>query len=823
MGKQGRSLVRVKVLVQETVRPRRQTWQTKLLTTGLVGVLFAAALGGTWLAIRLIVNPGSVGWMSRLVPNWDQSSLVGQAPQTLSEIRVTATAAGFQVGNPIYLSTYPGLSRGETGFDDLLLPIYQPQSYCETNDSLETCQRLVELRAYRPQAAALRLLGGEPGLELLDQLPVGGLEEHFVIAPLVNASIADQGSTRKLPFTSVMFVDSEAPLPGAWFHLSGAWQRGSSRTVYGQIIRYDPVRARLHSIERWTSPAEQFPAWQQVTGQETNLVVNQTIGLEPKFQVYQLAALRSPAKPVQVNLITLAETGLDDRAYKHGLLLARNGLWTLAQQQLEASKAANPSWSTAAQAQLDLVSLHAAITKAQADRDWASPRQQLLALLMDGRWAEALTVLQTAHENGYTLNSLLTDPADRLRQRVETTSRINANSAVQSWGVLLTAIHEDRGKAIEWLKKQPQVVVSDQQMQQLLALLETPSAPVVIAAAASEPVAAAATVATETVEGETLAISAPTAFPSQIIGTAVGQSTVDWAGGLRPDPENTLALSQNQSWYEIQVLQFQDGQRWQSFPFANLPLSEDPTQTARSLWQLLGLTHNAQIHLVSGMNTAQPQITPVTIRAVQWQNGTLNLLAAGDTTSAAVPALAMTLSSLSWQQPAAVLTLTHLNQQYPEWAAVLLPVLWQELQQTGQLLPVSLPNANALLKEFGFWSFQLMDLTGDRQLEGVLTIAMTDFSSTNFSSANSAQTNSAAVSEVATAHANPHAVNHTKTLIFSSQGSLLYSDLNQDAQSLQAIVDLNGDLGSNELPALIIHNGQGYRIEQWSTQHQRFE
>jgi hypothetical protein len=796
MKQQGRSAGRVRVWVQDADRPRRRSWPVTLLL-GLMAGLLLAAISGINLAMRLIINPGSVGWMSWLLPDWDQSPLMGQPPQTLSEIRAAATESGLQVGNPIYLSTYPDLSRGETGFDDWLLPLYQPQSFCENTEALVNCQRLVEVRIYRPQTAR-RLLQAEMGLELIDRLTVTGLEEHAVVAPLVNASIADRGSTRKLAYHAVRFIDGQAPLDGVWVHLSGVWQRGSNRIVYGQVVRYDPIRGRLQPLETWTSPAEQIPEWQVVTGTVADLVVDQSIGLEPQFQVYQFTALSSPVRPLKVTPITLAETGLDDRAYKHGLLLARNGLWSLAQQQLEASKVNHSSrslWTPAAQAQLDLITLHAQVTQTQADRDWASPRQQILALLIDGRWTEALTLLRTAHANGYTLKSLLSDPTHQLRQRVETALRVDPDSTLQSWGVLLTALRDDRGAAIAWLEQQSQVAVSEAQLQELLSLLETPTSPVIVAASPTSVEVSSAPVPNST---------GPTQSMRPFLGTAVRRSSITPQEWFNPDPEVFLTLGMNQTWYEIQV-EFQDGQRWQPGTQGSTG-NADLTETGRSRWTELGLNQDAQIQLIAWTENAQPQTTSATIRAIQFHQDSLRLLSTVEAATFTSPfALALTPSHLSWLQPVEVLTLNALNQQYPQWTTPLLLEFAQALQQAGLLPPAVSPAvtpASHLLKEFGSGTVQLMDVTGDQQLEGVLTL-----------------TTHSSPGEVTRISATPDLSGSTQTLIFSSQGALLYSNLSDPSQTLQAIVDLHPD----NPPALIVRSGETYQIRQWSAQQQRFE
>ncbi|WP_416667091.1 hypothetical protein [Egbenema bharatensis] len=796
MKQQGRSAGRVRVWVQDADRPRRRSWPVTLLLLGLMVGLLLAAISGISLAMRLIVNPGSVGWISWLLPDWEQSPLMGQPPQMLSEIRAAATEAGLLVGNPIYLNTYPDLSRGETGFDDWLLPLYQPQPFCE-NEALSNCQRLVEVRIYRPSAPR-RLLQAEMGLELIDRLPVTGLEEHAVVAPLVNASIADRGSTRKLAYQSIQFIDGSAPLDGVWIHLSGVWQRGSNRIVYGQVIRYDPIRGRLQPLETWTSPAEQIPKWQVVTGTAADLVVDQSIGLEPQFQVYQFKHLPSPVRPLQVMPITLAEAGLDDRAYQHGLLLARNGLWSMAQRQLEASQAnhaSGSSWTPAAQAQLDLIKLHAQVTQTQADRDWASPRQQILALLIDGRWAEALTLLRTAHANGYTLKSLLSDPTQRLRQRVETALRVAPDSTLQSWGILLTALKDDRGAAIAWLNQQSQVAVGEAELQELLSLLETPTSPVIVAASPTS---------VEVTNAPALASAAPSQSMHLFLGTAVRRSSITPQEWFNPDPEVPLTLGTNQTWYEIQV-EFQDGQRWQPGIQGSIG-NADGAETGRSRWMELGLNQEAQIQLIAWTENASAQTTSAPIRAMQFHQGRLRLLSTVEASAFTAPvALALSPSQLSWLQPVEVLTLNSLNQQYPQWTTSLLVEFAQALQQAGLLPPAASPEvmpASHLLKEFGSGTVQLMDVTGDRQLEGVLTL-----------------TTPSPSGEITTISANPDLPGSTQTLIFSSQGTLLYSDLSAPSQTLQAIVDLH----PGNSPALIVRNGESYQIRQWSAQQQRFE
>lgn len=826
--------VNVRVMIANQPRPKRKTqktWKTKVGIASVMAVAIGSVVGGIGLAIQLMVNPGAGAWLRWIIPGWEYLPLTGNLPQSLNEIRANANNAGLQVGNPIYLSTYPGFTKRAIGFDDFLLPIYKPQSHC-SNGTVETgtaangtipidCQQLVELRVYRPQSTAMQLPGRGTGLELLDQINIKGMEELTAIAPLINASIVKSGSSRLLPLTTVTFVEGQAPLPGAWFHLSGEWKRGSSRLVYGQMIRYDPTRADLQWLVSWTSPAEQFPTWQQMTGDaKTELVVNQTLGLEPHFQVYQFAALPSPAKPVQVEEISLKESALDEKSYDHALLLARNGLWTPALKQLQALKSTHP-WSSVAQAQLDLVAFHANITQAQADRDWASPRQQILALLMDGRWSEAMTVLKTAHSNGYTTTTLLADTSDRLWRRVEIALRVDPRQMdAQRWGVLFTAIRQDRNAALTWLRTQTQTTGNNLQVQDVLALLDAPSTPAVIAAS----------------DSNNSSISPITNLNRQIIGSARPQPIVDSAAWLRPNSAPLPTLAPSQTWYAIDVIQFHDGQQWQFAPFpdsfsdsfidssTNSPVTDNQQSTAQTIWNHLGLANDSQIEIIVGAGT-QSQIIQATVHAVQLNNGTLQLLAIGEVPAGValvsmntVPALAMTLSTLPWVNASENLTLTTLSQQNPTWSEALLTSLWTELQQTGQALPPSVVDSDTFLREFGQWSVQLMELTGEGQPEAVLTLEITPENTPE-------NTPSTVVSEVTVSSPFNTSTElrtqlRTQTLIFSQGGQLIYSDFRGDkTQSIQAIAEL----GDGNPPALIIGDARGYRVEQWSVVNQRFE
>lgn len=800
--------VKVRVWVTELKQspskvPSQVSWRTKLLTVTMLTGAVSLILGGSWLAVRLIINPASLVWLTHVLPTW--GSLDAVKPQTLDQIKAEVNQAGHQIGAPLHFSTYPGMTRQQAGFQDVLLPIVSPLKHCsqsnhqstQVNRSSQTnrsnspagsgqnCAQIVELRIYHPIAGS-KQTGKDLFYELADQITITGPEELTAIAPLAHTSTTTQGSTRHLPLTQIHFIHGTAPA-GIWFHLSGEWKRGS-RLLYGQVFQFDPQRNRLYSVQAWSSPAGQRPHWQQVTGDATaELVVDQSIGLEPKFQVYQLKPPRSLIQSVTLELISLTEAALSDRTYTNGLLMARHGLWSPAGQLLMTVKRTG-NWSAAAQAQLDLVMLHAEVTQMQADRDWASPTQQILAQVMDGRWSKALNLLKTAHQSGYDVRNLLATNSERLWQRVETALRVNPRQReLQEWGTLILAVRQNRTQAIAWLRRQPPAsTAAKQTIEQTLALLQPSPLP--------SPIPASVPLAPTTASASTPVSATLPAASVGLIGSVTPINTVqtaDWVGPPSLSPANAPSLAPNQQWYRVDVIGLKRGQQWQPSLWSGLEVSST-TQQAQQLWQQLGFADpqspDSQLQMVAWQGTTAAHTFPGQVKALQFRNGQLSLLTVGEPLPASITPSAMvaiTPSTLSWSQPSTVITLAELAQQQSVWKTRLMPQLWQDLQAAQLIPPVA--EASDPLQILGPWSAQLMELTDDQQPEVVLTIEP--------------------------AAGSPH------TVIFSGQGSRLYSDLNAPSDSLIAIAGP----ADSPLAMLIVKTAQGMSLQQWSKQNLRFE
>ncbi len=207
--------------------------------------------------------------------------------------------------------------------------------------------------------------------------------------------------------------------------------------------------------------------WQELTGKGLpELIINQTVGMDPQFKVYQVKPRSFLPDPVQLEPVSLADPALDSPVYSKALLLARNGLWSTGWEWLQSYKQRNGgkggNWSASAQAQVDLVHLHAQITKTQADQSWASPNQQVLANLMDGRWTRALKVFEDSPENGQETAALLKADSGQIQNRLQATLQADPGQAdVKAWNALLIAAQRGNAAAIAWVKKQPKTTTAE--------------------------------------------------------------------------------------------------------------------------------------------------------------------------------------------------------------------------------------------------------------------------------------------------------------------------------------------------------------------------
>ncbi|MEB3180975.1 MAG: hypothetical protein VKL59_18370 [Nostocaceae cyanobacterium] len=730
-------------------------------------------IGGAWLSIQLILNPDGVNWLNQYLPEWAQIPVGNRKPpQTLTQIQNSLSQEGLIAGDTLPLDDEEKL---------FILPVKKQLSICSAD-----CEYIVELRVYELAPGLQLKVGAEKRYHLLNQLAIQGPEESFVIAPVVNADSDSQGSSIPLPLTEVGRFEVQPSSEGIWFYLRGNRQQGTNAIAYGHIIHYNPEQAHLQNMLSWTSPAGELPTWRQITGSNTpELIINQTVGLEPLFRVYQVAKVEFFLNPTQLEAISLSPPALDNSDYQDALLLARSGLWTPARKLLQTlQKQRQKPLPAAAAAQIDLIRLHSDFTQNQANTNWANVSQEVLAELIDGRWEEGLKVYVASPENTQEVATLLEADNGRLRNRIETALRVQPNNQeVQAWNALIMSIKQGRNQTEDWLKEQSKKTKTNlPYIQKLLRRLD----------------------------GDYSDGTTPTNHTSRIVGSAQPVTQINPKEWLPFNPKIPLQVTQNEVWYQVEVSAFNDGRGWLLTPFTSIQLPK--TEPEKFIWQQLGLNNESAMQITVWTADGQQQTTNVTIKGVQLRGGVLRLLASAtemlqqrSSSPNQPPPLALTDAALEWVQPSPI-TLEEVYQQQPQQVQAMLPRLWRELQTVGAIKGTVSPSFEQLRQQMGAWPVQVIDLTGDDKPEVVLNISPETIATLNQTKGKTP---------------NPQSNNsRARTLVFADTGKIIYNGFRISSQpSLTAIASLE----SGQPPALLVEDSKTYGFQRWNSKTQRFE
>jgi hypothetical protein len=433
-------------------KPEKSSQQgNKLVSMVAIAVLLSSAgiiAIFAWIGIQFIYNPEKAGWLNVILPEWAKVSLGGlERPLTLEQIQASLSKKEQIAGNRIALE-----ADTEKSF---LLPVFKETPNCVSN-----CKSIVELRIYQRSQDFEFASTSKKYYYLAAQLPVTGLEESFVVASLGEEVEDSEDSSKLLPISEIGRFEEGAPSPGLWFYLRGQHKHEKNTIAYGEVVYYNPNRSYLKYMTSWASPDGKLPQWQQVTGDSRKeLVVDETLSLEPYLRVYQIKPVNYFFNPIQLEEISLEEIALKDSAYQNALALARGRLWTPALDGLQFLTKQHPGRIPAlVRAQIDVIDLHSQLTKAQADKNWVSPSQQALADIIDGRWEKALQVFEASPQNAQEIFTLLKADQGRLWNRVKAALDIIPDRrAVQAWGALILTAKYGTERGITWLKAQSQV------------------------------------------------------------------------------------------------------------------------------------------------------------------------------------------------------------------------------------------------------------------------------------------------------------------------------------------------------------------------------
>jgi hypothetical protein len=413
---------------------------------------FGTIAGLLWLSLQYLMNPDVAFWLDHgLLDSTHSRQRSREQPLRLAKIQSALTAEGLFTGQPIVLKSNFMLQSGLGNAATIAIPVSKnTDAACR-----ETCSGIQQLRIYRSLQLPflIRMFQGDPYFRLTNAIAIQGPSENDLRA-LDNNPLVSQGSDQPLPITQSEIYE-RAPEPGLWLRLVGLQTQGSSVSTYGQVFYFNPLRERLELMLNWVSPPGEVPQWQQVTGDgQPELVINQTVGLEPLYGVYQLKFANGVAH--QLRRLTLDEPAFESPAYADALTLARSGLWTPAQTLLKQVKQNNPkSWNVTAQGQLDYIHLHARVTQAQAEQPSASGVQRIMGYLINGSWTAALNVLQSDRTLQPELRDMLLSDSGRLTSRIDTALKVMpGDSEVIEWGALLRLSRNSKESAIAWTQQQ---------------------------------------------------------------------------------------------------------------------------------------------------------------------------------------------------------------------------------------------------------------------------------------------------------------------------------------------------------------------------------
>ena len=585
----------------------RYPWKRLVANLTALSVLCGCAAlmgGGAWLSYQLIVDPNGNRLVSQFVPEWSRLPTGSRdSIQTLDQIKASIRKLGFITGEPLPLTV--DKSR-DNALPDLLLPVLVERTVNASTVCKNPCHQIVELRVYKRVQLPDRDSEKEQYFQLASSVNVEGPAESFVIADLGDSNSNNQASNQSLPLTELRRFDGKPPASGIWFNVSGKLLRGDKKIPYGQVVRYNPSQNHLISLLDWASAAGQAPNWQQIVkAPNPQLAIDQTVGLEPKFTLYQIGSRKFVPNPVQLTPISLEEFAFNDETYKNGLRLANSGLWSPGLNVMRSAKIkAGQNWPAVAQAQLETIEFHAKITRAQAIASWASPGQQVLAELIDGRWSQALQVFEADPSNSHEISTTLKNDGGRIMNRVDAALRVNsADADVKAWGALIIASQNGTRQAMNWLDRQSD---TDSETRSRIRNLVNKLEEAVSQAQSLED------------------------HKSQIMGSATLINNINPAEWLEPEAKNELKLTGEQVWYQVQVASFNDGSRWVNSPFTDVEVRSFPATQVKWLWGRLGLQADPKIKIEVAMANGQQRVAVGTVKAVQIQDGSLRLLAAVD-------------------------------------------------------------------------------------------------------------------------------------------------------------------------------------------------
>ena len=536
-------------------------------------VVVSIPLVGGLLGIGLIylANPLAISWLSSSDAPAFYSNSLWNIPKSIPQIQAELGRSYLKLGESYNLKT------GETIYTVL-----------ET----ET-QNIREIRLYQ----TIWDRGVEKYL-LVSTTTVAGIDEYFVRSPkfkYATEAIPERlrPDRNRLPLKKLSLLNNPpSQFNGIWFSTTG----NIGGIAYGQIYYFsNDKRSQLVELDVWTSPVGELPIWRNALPSNSNsvqLVVNQTQAYEPSLLIFQPeeVIVRSIRK-VHLRQVTLNEAKGQPKAYQDALVMASVGLWSPAlgkfNLMVDELRSQGKQLSPFLQEQYDLIALHAKITSDQAQNPNSSLGEKALVNIIDGRWSEALEIVNDTAYKGDKIAEMLAKYHPHIWQRVMTMLTFTGAKEIKLWGGLVVLQRNGLRRAEHWLREQK---VDPKESNQLLQRLDL--APV-------------------------------TLDPRQLIGTVAyigkGDAGSEW---FLPPPK----LESGQGWYEVNINLMKDGDKW-----SNAPFSELSDRSSILLWRILGLSINSSLGVVLYDPNGKSQTATLTAQSL-WvsDNGSLRILASGE-------------------------------------------------------------------------------------------------------------------------------------------------------------------------------------------------
>lgn len=430
------------------------------LGSGMITITLA------WLSWEVLSNPDMTFWVNQFAPGGLNDRIPGQnQPKPLADILQRLKQGTQLPGEPIQLSSGPPTQLNQTNgnqANQVAIPILRNQAdpNCQSH-----CQSISEIQVYRSLQLP-RLVSWfqrEKRFRLVDRMVVVGPSEQDLrrLISTINRTDLSGGASRPLPMSNIDLLnrsdrDEISNRDDVWLMLSGLEAQGNATAAYGQLLYFSQRSSHLSLMVDWLSPSGSFPRWQNLTGNDVpEIIIDQSIGLEPAFLVYQLK--QAPSGGTLAYPIQLSPPAIDLAPYRDGLNLAKNGLWEAAFTHLAQLKQnAKLAWNAQAQAQFDLIKLHANFVQAQAKQTSASGVEQIQILLLNGSWTLAKDLLLQHPDQIPELKILIANEKNTIRDRLLSSIEVDGkNSPALDWQVIIQYLETGPKSATNWINKQP--------------------------------------------------------------------------------------------------------------------------------------------------------------------------------------------------------------------------------------------------------------------------------------------------------------------------------------------------------------------------------